>query len=54
MAPQTLTPEERRTLGIAVLTAAATTLATWLITRAIEEGKVALARRRESKKGEAS
>lgn len=41
------TPEERRALGIAVLTAAATTLATGLATWAIEAAKAAVAKRGE-------
>lgn len=42
-----LTPEERRTLGIAALTAACVAAATGLVSWSFEEAKRALAKHRE-------
>ena len=44
-----LTPEERRTLGIATLTAACVAAATGLVTWGLEEGKRILADKRKPK-----
>ena len=47
MVEQRLTPEERRALGIATLTAACVAAATGLVTWGLEEGKRLLAERRK-------
>lgn len=47
MLDQKLTPDEKRALGIAVLTATVTALATGLVTWGYEEAKRLLAKKRE-------